>query len=495
MPSSATTIYLFAGNSLTEGTYGESYVERVASALEQGETGLRGEVVNAGRGGDTVKSLLARIDGPLDRTRPDWVILSVGTNDVWLPWLSGHSLVWWLWLAYRRIRMGQKPTTDLDQFAAAYRALIDKARQFDARVMACTASPVGERLSSPLNRRVARLNGVIKHVAAECQVPVVDVWQAFVEELATLLRPSSYVAGEWLFHWLDRRRLKTAAPDELARRRRLQLTLDGMHLNSRGAELWANTVLTAMAQSRETAVAQPPGAVRRLRLPCFQQGALQVCCSPGWEARAHDLADALASAYEHLALLTRVRPSVCLAVLNRMHWSQVAGSQAYPLPVALWDGQVGTLCVPEAYADGFLRDMHLPEMVASWTAWPPSLADLGEPARARALADLLAIQELARLYLRELKVAPADPALQDLLTAYLAQVALHRRRGGGTARMAALWNAWGEALARAGVEEGHRRLEARTLFRKHGEELVTSFAGRLSSVQEAVGTTPPSWPA
>ena len=44
--------------------------------------------------------------------------------------------------------------------------------------LVCTATPVGENLSSAVNRRLARLNGVIKHVAAECLVPVADVWQA-----------------------------------------------------------------------------------------------------------------------------------------------------------------------------------------------------------------------------------------------------------------------------------------------------------------------------
>jgi hypothetical protein len=151
---------------------------------------------------------------------------------------------------------------------------------------------------------------------------------------------------------------------------------------------------------------------------------------------------------------------------------------------------MGTLLVPDAYTEAYLRQVCLPEMVALWTAWPSSVADLGEPARATALADLLAIQELARLFLRELRVAPADPALHDLLTAYLAQVALRAREGEATARMAAPWNAWGEVLARAGLEEGRRRLEARALYQRHGEDLVASFASRPAALREIVGVRP-----
>ena len=118
----------------------------------------------------------------------------------------------------------------------------------DAGVIACTASPLGERISSPVNRRLARLNGVIKHVAVDRRVPVADVWQAFVEQLAPLPDPSGYIAGEWLFAWLDRSRLRNTPPDEVSRRRKLRYTFDGIHLNSAGADLWAETILRTLAR-------------------------------------------------------------------------------------------------------------------------------------------------------------------------------------------------------------------------------------------------------
>lgn len=251
----ATTVYLFAGNGLTEGIYGEGYVERVAEVLHQEQVGLRGRTINAGRGAETIQSLLSRIDGALREYQPHWVILAIGGNDVWFPWLSRHSLGWWLWFRYQRIRFSQKATTDLDRFAALYRALIDRVQGTGARTLACTVSPLGEQLTSPPNRQLARLNGVIKQVAADRQVPVADVWQAFVDELAVLPKPSRRVPGEWLLVWLDRRRLRTRRPDQLAERRGLHLTFDGIHLNSRGADLWAATILTALVQAQAPAIA------------------------------------------------------------------------------------------------------------------------------------------------------------------------------------------------------------------------------------------------
>ena len=42
----------------------------------------------------------------------------------------------------------------------------------------------------------------------------------------------------------------STSPDELGRRRRLLLTFDGRHLNSRGADLWASTILRTLARNR-----------------------------------------------------------------------------------------------------------------------------------------------------------------------------------------------------------------------------------------------------
>jgi hypothetical protein len=118
------------------------------------------------------------------------------------------------------------------------------------------------------------------------------------------------------------------------------------------------------------------------------------------------------------------------------------------------------------------------------------------------LVDLLAVEALAQLFLQELRVAPSDPALQRLLAAYLAQIVLHAQAGGsgdrGTANLAVAWNVWGEVLARAGIEEGRVRLQARALYDEHGDRLVPSFTGRQNLLREQItsslainSTTPP----
>jgi lysophospholipase L1-like esterase len=155
-----------------------------------------------------------------------------------------------LWSRYQRVRRGLKPATDLDHFSALYRQLIDKVYHAGAQPVVCTTTPIGERISSPLNSRLARLNGVIKHVAVDREAPVADVWQTFVEEYAPLSKPKGRIPGEWLLTWRDQRRLRHTPPDAISKKRGLRLTLDGLHLNSRGADLWALTILETLAEAQ-----------------------------------------------------------------------------------------------------------------------------------------------------------------------------------------------------------------------------------------------------
>jgi len=155
-----------------------------------------------------------------------------------------------------------------------------------------------------------------------------------------------------------------------------------------------------------------------------------------------------------------------------------------------WDTDAGTVFVPETYADPFLRGLCLPETLAAWQSWPPALVELGEPARATALVDLLAIQELARVFLRELRLEATNPDLDQVLAAYLAQVVIHARRGKGTGEMAALWDAWGNVLAQSGHAQGQVRLQARALYEAYGDRLAEPLAQRPPFVPEPIEALP-----
>lgn len=240
-------VYLFAAETLAAGGLGANAFAAVDSALQRGRNGRRGAVRSIARAGDTALSLLPRLELALRGTQPHWVVLAVGSNDVWLRWLSRRGLAGWLRVQAHALRTGQRPAADLDRFAAAYRALVDTAQSAAAgQVLACTVGPLGEALTSPLNAEVARLNGVIRRVAVECQVALADVWQGFAEVLAPQPRRKAGVPDAWWSAARDRRLLRSRTIDELSQQRRLLLTFDGIHLNSRGDSLLAETIVGAL---------------------------------------------------------------------------------------------------------------------------------------------------------------------------------------------------------------------------------------------------------
>jgi lysophospholipase L1-like esterase len=66
---------IFFGDSLTQGTFGISYVDRVAAALPQHQ------IINKGINGDTSLNLYQRVDEDVIALRPDGVFILVGIND------------------------------------------------------------------------------------------------------------------------------------------------------------------------------------------------------------------------------------------------------------------------------------------------------------------------------------------------------------------------------------------------------------------------------
>lgn len=65
---------IFLGDSLTEGSYGGSYLAHIAKLRPNDQ------LVNAGVGGDTIINLERRLDDVIDRS-PDGVFVMVGGND------------------------------------------------------------------------------------------------------------------------------------------------------------------------------------------------------------------------------------------------------------------------------------------------------------------------------------------------------------------------------------------------------------------------------
>jgi lysophospholipase L1-like esterase len=79
---------IFFGDSLTEGSYGGSYVE----AIRERHPGH--EIINAGVGGDTVVNLAERLDDAVIDQAPDGVFVMVGGNDA-VSWSQPRTRIYY----------------------------------------------------------------------------------------------------------------------------------------------------------------------------------------------------------------------------------------------------------------------------------------------------------------------------------------------------------------------------------------------------------------
>jgi lysophospholipase L1-like esterase len=204
----------FLGDSLTEGHPGESFLRRLARLLPDDE------LLNRGRAGDTVPSLLARLRA--DGVPPaDAAVLWIGTNDAFLgdwylpplddvePWGTGAPA-------------DGAGAYDARRLRPAYDAVLDLALGASPLV-ACLPPVLPDPFAGEVAERVAGIKAMVAAAAAARlpRTPVFDLAPAFA----------------------------AAAGDG----RGGGFTIDGVHLNARGADVVAAAVRALLELLRETA--------------------------------------------------------------------------------------------------------------------------------------------------------------------------------------------------------------------------------------------------
>lgn len=227
----------FVGDSLTSGRPGSSYLAVLRRRLPHDE------LINLGKGNDTVVSLYRRItalrwNGPLDMA-----FLWVGVNDVCGP------ASWSLQLANALLRTPR--SNSLDEFRASYKSTLEFLRCRAAQVVAVSPLLRGEDLGNEWNRQLELLSAIIRDLALRYErVDYLDLRLVFADRLAGR-RISGYLPENAWQVALDALTLRSDEQiDKKAAERGLHLTLDGLHLNSAGAELAAEAFLNHLSAAR-----------------------------------------------------------------------------------------------------------------------------------------------------------------------------------------------------------------------------------------------------
>ncbi|NPV80504.1 MAG: hypothetical protein HPY52_09550 [Firmicutes bacterium] len=275
---------VIVGDSLTQGVPGCSYVSILERMLPSFS------IIALGLGGDTLLGISHRAVAYLSGAGegavpvPEVMVVEAGANDILMPLLEPRGMGW-EGLGRKLRARGSLPTFDPSEFGALYRKTVDRILEAGVRkVVAVTIACLGEVPSSPSNRLRDAFNAEIRKLDTGTGIAGKDHVNADIDMVNAMVSPknpeavsarpcppaglpgsyvavadtaaefdrylinsagssSSYLLDSFTALTLDG--LQTSIPgiaDNLSKERGLRLTVDGVHLNSRGAEIYARCI-------------------------------------------------------------------------------------------------------------------------------------------------------------------------------------------------------------------------------------------------------------
>lgn len=220
----------FWGDSLTEGFPGASYFEILKKRLPEYK------LFNYGKGGDTVVSLYRRLKSLQLNEPVDIAFLWIGVNDVLVKISSSYPII--------KTINKQPWSSEHEEFERYYHLTLEILCQGANRVITVPPLFMGEDINNSWNKDIDELARIIEQVSASYKnVEYLDLRKIIFPKLIDM-KVSEYLPESATRVALDAILLKRMGQiDKKSAERGLFFTLDGVHLNSRGAEIVAETFL------------------------------------------------------------------------------------------------------------------------------------------------------------------------------------------------------------------------------------------------------------
>ena len=219
---------LFIGDSITEGKIGIGYVDIIQRNFPEFQC------QNYGRGGDTLSGIFARLFKILKTETEyyDVIVIEAGHNDLFLPYVKSK----WKVTSIRKVT----PLNKIEDFYDNGLRMVGLYSK--AKIIITTLSCLGEDLNSPINEKRRLVNEQIKKVGAKHGAYIADV-SPFFDKLLRKSTSGYNLMDHPLNLVLDYFRSKRMNwVEKISRKRGLTLTIDGGHLNSKGAIIYAREI-------------------------------------------------------------------------------------------------------------------------------------------------------------------------------------------------------------------------------------------------------------
>jgi len=236
---------LFIGNSITAGNTGVSFVRMIRAANPAWK------IINKGVNGEPLYNIGDRLIRHLKKDPSfDRIVIEAGINDLLLPLLEKRGGLYRFVIGRER-KHDIKPL-DLDKFRNFYSVLLKEVRLYTrASIVLVNISRINEGAGGEDMRRLAGYNDVIASLAAQANYSLADVASVFEDVLGERLSNRDYLCENFwtTSFWDGLRCYLPGQADKISAARKLRLTIDGVHLNSAGARLYAGEITRALKSS------------------------------------------------------------------------------------------------------------------------------------------------------------------------------------------------------------------------------------------------------
>lgn len=221
---------IFFGDSLTEGVPGAAYFDILKERLPQHN------LINCGKGGDTVISLYRRMK-KMDLSQAyDIAFLWIGTNDILVHVSKKYPII--------KLCCMQPWAKDVDDFKKYYQKNLEMIASKTNKIFVVSPALIGEDASNKWNEQLGELSVEIEKLSAGFEnAEYIDVRKEFISKLSSK-KPSNFILNsisrDVIVAWFlnDPERVERKSKE-----RGLYLTYDGAHLNQAGAQFVADIFL------------------------------------------------------------------------------------------------------------------------------------------------------------------------------------------------------------------------------------------------------------
>ena len=226
---------LFIGDSIVKGTQGVDWVKMIAKKHPEWK------IDNAGVNGETLNRIADRAVVKLAQSDYDLVVFQAGYNDIMLPTFETRQ-GWFSKSYHHQLKLGNSPAT-IGDFEMLLRESVDYIKSVTkANVVLLNLSCINEDLNTETNKKVNTYNQVIRKIAREYNCGLADIGQHFSNYL-NKVETQDYLLENFInTAFLDSINCILGRADQLSESRNLHLTIDGVHLNSKGAAIFKEEV-------------------------------------------------------------------------------------------------------------------------------------------------------------------------------------------------------------------------------------------------------------